>query len=98
MENQGDEENLTESQGEPYKVVDHTREKRFGIVATDLNNFISRACIKLNIPTGTPVKVALEQDGTEVEDEDYFSTLEKNTALMILVGDQKWLPAGKYAK
>lgn len=84
--------------GEPFKVVDHSREHRFGIVAKDLIDLTNRACAKLNIPVGTPVRVTLDQDGTEVEDEDYFSTLEKNTTLMILVGDQKWLPPGKNGK
>lgn len=84
--------------GEPFKVVDHSREHRFGIVAKDLVDLTNRACAKFNIIPGTPVRVALDQDGTEVEDEDYFSTLERNTTLMILVGDQKWLPPGKCGK
>ena len=33
--------------------------------------------------------------GTEVDDEDYFSTLEKNTNLMILCGEQKWTQPAK---
>lgn len=91
-------EQSSPTRGEPYKVLDYSREQRFGIVAKDLSDLIKRACEKLKIPPGTPIKVALEQDGTEVEDEDYFSTLERNTPLMILVNDQKWLPAGKYTK
>lgn len=32
--------------------------------------------------------------GTEVDDEEYFATLERNTSLMVLHGDQKWVAAG----
>lgn len=32
--------------------------------------------------------------GTEVDDEEYFATLERNTSLMVLYGDQKWIAAG----
>lgn len=32
--------------------------------------------------------------GTEVDDEEYFATLERNTSLMVLQGDQKWNVAG----
>lgn len=29
--------------------------------------------------------------GTEIDDEEYFATIEKNTNLMILYGTQKWV-------
>ena len=93
-----DDVSLQSGKGQPFKIMDYTKEHKFGIVASDLSDLIKKACIKLNIVPGTPVKVTLEQDGTEVEDEDYFSTLEKNTALMILINDQKWLPPGKLPK
>lgn len=32
--------------------------------------------------------------GTEVDDEEYFATLERNTSLMVLHGDQKWVAVG----
>lgn len=36
------------------------------------------------------VKVVLESDGTEIDEDDYFATLEKNTLIMILKPDEKW--------
>ncbi|XP_075226963.1 DNA fragmentation factor subunit alpha-like [Lycorma delicatula] len=77
----------------PYKVVDCSREKRFGVVASSLQEFIDKACEKLGI-TGS-VKVVLEQDGTEVDEEEYFNTLERNTSLMILAGNEKWVQQGR---
>lgn len=43
------------------------------------------------------VKVVLEQDGTEVDEEEYFITLERNTSLMLLGQNEKWaLPGRKH--
>ncbi|KDR23385.1 DNA fragmentation factor subunit alpha-like isoform X1 [Zootermopsis nevadensis] len=81
--------------GVPFKVVDLTREKRKGVVAATLQDLIIRARNKMDLPRDIPVKIVLEQDGTEVDDDEYFSTMERNTTLMILINDQKWLPPGK---
>lgn len=82
-----------ESEGSPYKVVDVGREKKFGVVACSLHDLVNRACEKLNLSGN--IKVVLEQDGTEVDEEEYFSTLEKNTILMLLTPDQNWAPPGR---
>lgn len=47
---------------------------------------------KLDINENEPIKVVLESDGTEIDEEDYFETLEMNTLIMILKSDQKWGP------
>lgn len=41
------------------------------------------------------VKIVLDMDGTEVDDEEYFDTLESNTVLMLLIDSQRWLMHGK---
>ncbi|KYM97028.1 PREDICTED: DNA fragmentation factor subunit alpha-like [Cyphomyrmex costatus] len=78
----------------PYKIVDHTRERRKGITASSLKELTNIARSRLAIPVDADLTIVLEQDGTEVDDEEYFATLEKNTSLMILHGDQKWIAAG----
>lgn len=40
------------------------------------------------------VYVVLEEDGTEVDEEEYFQTLPDNTLLMLLHVGDKWLPYG----
>lgn len=80
----------------PFKVVDCSRERKFGVVASSLQDFVDKACEKLNI-TG-PVKVVLELDGTEVDEEDYFSTLECNTCLMVLADSEKWVQQGRHLR
>lgn len=78
--------------GKPFKITDAARENRKGVVATSLENLTSKVPEKLGI-TGD-VTVVLEVDGTEIDDEEYFATLEPHTNLMILQGHQKWqLPA-----
>lgn len=82
-----------DSEGLPYKIVDVTREKKFGVVAKSLQDLVNRACEKLNL-TG-PIKVLLELDGTEVDEEEYFCTLDKNTTIMLVSPDQNWAPPGR---
>ena len=40
------------------------------------------------------VYLVLEEDGTEVDDEEYFQTIEANTMLMLLSKDDIWSPDG----
>lgn len=104
---------ISQGLGNPYKIVDHTREKRKGITASSLKELTSIARNRLSLPLDAELTIVLEQDGketslmlivlifntvfmlgTEVDDEEYFATLERNTSLMVLYGDQKWVAAG----
>jgi hypothetical protein len=49
---------------------------------------------KMDLPEDIPVSIVIEQDGTEVDNE-YFSTMERNATLMVLINDQRWLPPGE---
>jgi len=80
--------------GNPYKIVDYTREKRKGITASSLEELTNVARCRLALSADADLTIVLEQDGTEVDDEEYFATLERNTSLMVLQGDQKWNAAG----
>ncbi|XP_071451239.1 DNA fragmentation factor subunit alpha-like [Hetaerina americana] len=95
MEEESSNHDNTEAECLPYKVVDYRREKKKGVVASSLQELIFRGQEKLGLDNGEEVTVVLEQDGTEVDDEDYFATLERNTSLMLLSGQQRWLPPGK---
>ncbi|XP_050444814.1 DNA fragmentation factor subunit alpha-like [Cataglyphis hispanica] len=85
---------ITQGMGNPYKIVDHTRERRKGITASSLKELTNIARNRLAFPVDADLTIVLEQDGTEVDDEEYFATLERNTSLMVLGGDQKWIAAG----
>ncbi|XP_034188688.1 DNA fragmentation factor subunit alpha [Osmia lignaria lignaria] len=85
---------ISQGLGNPYKIVDHAREKRKGITASSLKELTSIARSRLSLPLDAELTIVLEQDGTEVDDEEYFATLERNTSLMVLYGEQKWVAAG----
>ncbi|XP_050536991.1 DNA fragmentation factor subunit alpha-like [Daktulosphaira vitifoliae] len=74
----------------PYKIIDSRREHKIGVVANSLSELIIKAQQKLKI--NGPVKVVLEIDGTEIDENDYFETLEDNTLFMILKSEEKWCP------
>ena len=49
---------------------------------------------KFEIEEWLEVYLVIEEDGTEVDDEEYFSTLSDNTVLMVLFKDDIWSPQG----
>lgn len=52
-------------------------------------------CAKLGLVTSLEkVRVVLEADGTEVDDEDYFSFLPNDSILMLLTHTETWRPSG----
>jgi hypothetical protein len=51
---------------------------------------------RLGLPSTDGVHVVLADDGTEVDDEDYFVFLPHNSTLMILEKTQSWRPEGSY--
>ncbi|PRD27216.1 UNVERIFIED_CONTAM: Cell death activator CIDE-3 [Trichonephila clavipes] len=59
---------------------------------TQRDNVNSRAS-RLGLP-GADVKIVLESDGTEVEDDIYFQTIDKDTIFLILCPGERWLPPG----
>ena len=44
------------------------------------------------------VRVAVEEDGTEVEDVEYFQTLPDNTVFVLLRDGEKWVARPEDAK
>ena len=76
----------------PYKVMDRTRSVKKGVMASSLEDFVMSSKRKLAYPGDRDVSVVLEEDGTEVDDNDYFQTLEPNTCLMLLYSGERWSP------
>ena len=78
----------------PYKVMDRTRSVKKGVMASSLEDFAlsSRRKLAYSLDREVSVDVVLEEDGTEVDDDDYFQTLEPNTCLMLLYSGERWSP------
>jgi len=61
-------------------------------MASSLEEFVQSSRRKLSYPFDKDLLVVLEEDGTEVDEDDYFQTLEPNTTLMLLYAGDKWSP------
>ncbi|XP_005396118.1 PREDICTED: DNA fragmentation factor subunit alpha-like [Chinchilla lanigera] len=68
----------------------HAREQH-GVAASSLEELRSKACDILAIDKSlTPVTLVLAEDGTIVDDEDYFLCLPSNTKFVALASNEKW--------
>lgn len=71
------------------QIKDVTRNNCKGVVATTLEEVKAKAAekfAKVDVPN-----IHLDSDGTEVDDEDYFQTLEPNTELVAVFTGEQWI-------
>lgn len=78
----------------PYKVTDRLRQIRKGIVAKSLKDLREKAMEKFGYADDQEVYLVLEEDGTELDDEEYFQSLPDNSRLMLLLHHDIWSPVG----
>uniref|UniRef100_A0A8C5I111 CIDE-N domain-containing protein n=1 Tax=Gouania willdenowi TaxID=441366 RepID=A0A8C5I111_GOUWI len=77
----------------PFRVCCQNRETRKGVTAATLEELKERACQALLLPLSVVcLSLVCEDDGTEVESDDFLSTLPDNTMLMALKPGQTWKP------
>ena len=76
----------------PFKVLDRMRTTKKGLMAGTLEELIRSGKEKLSYIPEQEVVVVLEEDGTEVDEDDYFQTLEDNTELILLHRGDRWSP------
>ncbi|NXP15553.1 CIDEA protein, partial [Thinocorus orbignyianus] len=74
--------------GRPFRVSNASRSSRKGIVASSLQELISKT-VEAFLISGI-VTLVLEEDGTVVDTEDFFRSLDDNTHFMVLEKGQKW--------
>ncbi|CAH7445723.1 Dffa [Phodopus roborovskii] len=68
----------------------HSRDQH-GVAASCLEELRSKACEILAIDESlTPITLVLAEDGTIVDDDDYFLCLPSNTKFVALAYDEKW--------
>ncbi|PFX19277.1 DNA fragmentation factor subunit alpha [Stylophora pistillata] len=80
---------MEEKRRKPFKICNSERTKTQGIVAESLKELKERGSSKLGIVAGS-CRVFLDSDGTEIDDEEYFSFLEDQTKLMIVFDGEDW--------
>lgn len=54
---------MSKGSGNPYKIVDHLRERRKGITASSLEELTNVARTRLAFPDDGQLTIVLEQDG-----------------------------------
>ncbi|XP_077582942.1 cell death activator CIDE-3 [Stigmatopora nigra] len=75
----------------PYRVTNADRSLKKGIVADGLEDLINKVNDSLNVMSASGL--VLDEDGTGVDTEDFFTTLPENTVLMVLEKGQMWTPS-----
>ncbi|XP_034642690.1 cell death activator CIDE-B-like [Trachemys scripta elegans] len=74
----------------PFRVCNHRRGGRTGLMAGTLQELLAKAMEALLV--AGLARLVLEEDGTAVESEAFFQTLPPDTALMLLGAGQTWSP------
>ncbi|KAG8450687.1 hypothetical protein GDO86_003096 [Hymenochirus boettgeri] len=74
----------------PFRVCNHDRSVRKGVTAGSLRELIAKAMDALFL-TGI-VSLVLEDDGTQLDREEFFDMLEDGSVVMVLDKGQKWSP------
>ncbi|XP_032991980.1 cell death activator CIDE-3 [Lacerta agilis] len=78
-------------QARPYRVSNCDRTIRKGIMADSLRDLHEKVRSALHLAGN--ISIVLDEDGTTVETEEFFQTLEDGTVLLVLTKGQTWRPA-----
>lgn len=80
---------MEEDNKKPYKIKDVTRAIKKAVVAGTLDEVRTKAAEKFG--SAELPNIHLDSDGTEVDDEDYFQTLEPNAELIVVFPGEQWI-------
>ncbi|KAI1890871.1 hypothetical protein AGOR_G00158060 [Albula goreensis] len=75
----------------PFRVASADRSVRKGIMADGLRDLLNKVMDAMHVSCVSAL--VLEEDGTGVDTEEFFQTLQENTVFMVLEKGQKWTPA-----
>ncbi|XP_061664043.1 cell death activator CIDE-B isoform X2 [Syngnathoides biaculeatus] len=75
----------------PFRVRSHRREAKKGITAGTLEELKER--VRLALSLASLASLVCEEDGTEVDSDDFLATLPDNAAMVALEPGQAWQPA-----
>uniref|UniRef100_A0A3Q2ZY92 Cell death inducing DFFA like effector c n=1 Tax=Kryptolebias marmoratus TaxID=37003 RepID=A0A3Q2ZY92_KRYMA len=74
----------------PFRVTNADRSVKKGVMAEALIDLTNKVSDSLTLECIGAV--VLDEDGTDVDTEEFFQTLPENTVLMVLEKGQKWTP------
>lgn len=78
------------SQSKPFRVTNAERSLKKGLTAHALEDLLHK--VKESLTVSNETVLVLEEDGTEIDSEDFFQTVPQNSLLMVLDKGQKWTP------
>uniref|UniRef100_A0A674J1Q9 CIDE-N domain-containing protein n=1 Tax=Terrapene triunguis TaxID=2587831 RepID=A0A674J1Q9_9SAUR len=76
----------------PYRICNWDRSIRKGLVAESLRDLLAFQVRATLLMVGA-ISLVLDEDGTSVETEEFFQTLEEGTVFMVLGSGQTWRAA-----
>ncbi|XP_017125404.1 DNA fragmentation factor subunit alpha [Drosophila elegans] len=79
----------------PFKVKDVTRNIKKAVCASSLEEIRSKVAEKFEKCDHLPT-IHLDSDGTEIDDEEYFRTLDENTELVAVFPGEHWIDPTHY--
>ncbi|XP_028680275.2 cell death activator CIDE-3 [Erpetoichthys calabaricus] len=84
------------SRPKPFRVATFNRSIKKGIMAEGLRDLLSKVPDALHV--SSTCSLVLDEDGTVIDTEEFFQTLDDNTVFVVLDKGQKWTPAegGEY--
>lgn len=84
---------LIEKKRKKMFLTDKSRREGYKLLhVASLIEFVARGKELYNLPVEEHAFVVLEEDGTEVDEEEYFDLLPERTHLMLLAAGQLWSP------
>ncbi|XP_030554140.1 DNA fragmentation factor subunit alpha [Drosophila novamexicana] len=85
----------TNDSKKPFKVKDVTRNIKKAVCAASLEEIRSKVAEKFDKCEQQPT-IHLDSDGTEIDDEEYFRTLDENTELVAVFPGEHWIDPTHY--
>ncbi|XP_034478835.1 DNA fragmentation factor subunit alpha [Drosophila innubila] len=79
----------------PFKVKDVTRNIKKAVCASSLEEIRAKVAEKFEKCEEQPT-IHLDSDGTEIDDEEYFRTLDENTELVAVFPGEHWIDPTHY--
>ncbi|XP_001958973.3 DNA fragmentation factor subunit alpha [Drosophila ananassae] len=79
----------------PFKVKDVTRNIKKAVCASSLEEIRNKVAEKFEKCDHLPT-IHLDSDGTEIDDEEYFRTLDENTELVAVFPGEHWIDPTHY--
>jgi len=68
----------------PFRLTDSTKTLRKGVMSSCLDELLFQAKMKMNLDPQVKVSLVLEEDETEVDNEEFFQTLKDHAVLVVI--------------